>query len=147
MQAAAPGMTSGADGVVARARSLIGVRYRPQGRSIEAGLDCVGVAAFSLGLAIDIVPRGYAVRGTPIVVIEAELGRLGLVRVPEAAATAGDLGLFVPGPAQLHLAVITGTGLVHADAALRRVVERPLPAPWGAIGYWRAARPPEPGDA
>jgi len=146
MRAVETDMTRRPDGVVARARSLVGARYRPQGRSIEAGLDCVGVAAFSLGLAIDTVPRGYAVRGTPLAVIEAELAQHGLVPVPEAAAAAGDLGLFVPGPAQVHVAVVTGTGLVHADAGLRRVVERPLPVPWRAVGYWRVAALPQLGD-
>jgi hypothetical protein len=41
------------------------------------------------------------------------------------------------GPAQLHLAILTGRGFIHADARLRRVVEtpgRPDPAP---IMVWR----------
>jgi hypothetical protein len=40
---------------------------------------------------------------------------------------------------QLHMVVITPGAFVHADASLRRVVERPLPIPWPIVGVWRAA--------
>ncbi|MEA3015540.1 MAG: hypothetical protein QOI38_262 [Sphingomonadales bacterium] len=125
--------------VVARARSLIGVRYRPQGRSEETGLDCIGVAILAFDAPVEAVPRDYRLRGTDLQAIEAELERHGLVRGGAFDPRAGDLGLFVPGPAQVHLAVLTGTGLVHADAGLRRVVERPLPSPWPPLAYWRLA--------
>jgi hypothetical protein len=32
-----------------------------------------------------------------------------------------------------------GCGIIHADAQLRRVVERPGPLPWPEIGRWRLA--------
>ncbi|MEA3040929.1 MAG: hypothetical protein QOC65_418 [Sphingomonadales bacterium] len=131
--------------VLARARSLIGVRYRPQGRSEETGLDCIGVAILSFGAAVDAVPRDYRLRGSGLRAIEAELERHGLVRGSTLAPRAGDLGLFAPGAGQVHLAILTGTSFVHADAGLRRVVERPLPAPWPALAYWRLP-PTESGD-
>jgi hypothetical protein len=43
------------------------------------------------------------------------------------------------GAAQFHLAVATGPTFVHADARLRRVVERPWPLPWPVEGVWRLA--------
>jgi lipoprotein Spr len=134
-------MAGRADAVVARARSLIGVRYRPQGRSEETGLDCIGVAILSLGFPANSVPRDYRLRGTRPTAIEAQLEARGLVRCSTLDPRAGDLGLFVPGPAQVHLAIFTGTGFVHADASLRRVLERPLPAPWPVLACWRPARP------
>ena len=36
------------DGIVARARALIGTRFRPQGRSAAEGLDCVGLVALAV---------------------------------------------------------------------------------------------------
>jgi hypothetical protein len=49
----------------------------------------------------------------------------------------GDLLLVRPGAGQLHLMIRTHAGAVHADAALRRVVERPGAAPWPLVGAWR----------
>ena len=50
---------------------------------------------------------------------------------------AGDLLLFAAGPGQLHLAVRTAGGLVHADAGLGRVAERPGADPWPLLCAWR----------
>ena len=58
-----------------------------------------------------------------------------LARVTTAAA--GDLLLCRSGPGQLHLAVGVDGGIVHADAGLRRVVERPGAVPWPVLGVWR----------
>jgi hypothetical protein len=51
---------------------------------------------------------------------------------------AGDVLVLAPRRDQIHLGVFTGIGLVHADAGLRRVVERPLPLPWPILGIWRS---------
>jgi cell wall-associated NlpC family hydrolase len=123
------------DEVARRARSLIGTRFRPQGRGRD-GIDCVGVAAFALGLPAAVVRRDYALRGAALEDLAGVLRGLGLAEV-EAAAP-GDIAVFVPGPAQLHLGVVTAGGaFVHADLGLKRVVERPLPAPWPSAGLWR----------
>ncbi len=58
-----------------------------------------------------------------------------LVRVDEASP--GDVLMLRTGPGQLHFAVRTTRGLVHADAALRRVVERPGPVEAPVLGCWR----------
>jgi hypothetical protein len=42
-----------------------------------------------------------------------------------------------PAAEQLHLGIWTGGGIVHADARLGRVVERPGMPPWPVIGAWR----------
>ena len=121
------------DEIVARARALIGTRFRPQGRSVADGLDCIGLAALAIGVRD--APRDYALRGASIRRLTDELKAAGLSAVDAMAA--GDLLVLAPGRAQLHLGVFTGAGLVHGDAMLRRVVERPLPLPWPAIGIWR----------
>jgi hypothetical protein len=127
-------VTSRSDEIVRRARSLVGAPFRPQGRSRD-GIDCVGVAAFALDLPDGAVPRDYGLRGTPPETLVAALRKLGLAEADDAEP--GDIALFVPGPAQLHLAVVTDGALVHADLGLGLVVERPLPAPWPKLGLWR----------
>lgn len=119
--------------IVARARALVGVRFRPQGRDPAAGLDCIGLAAASL--RVKAPAAGYALRGGSPAQLEEGLRAAGLR--PVRAARAGDLLVLAAGAAQLHLAIWTGTGIVHADAGLRRIVERPGPPPWPLLRAWR----------
>lgn len=121
------------DDVVERARGLLGTRFRPQGRDPGAGLDCVGVAVHALGVAG--VRSDYRLRGGSPSELAVELEQAGLTRV--ASRAVGDLLVLSAGPQQLHLGIWTGSGLVHADAGLRRVVERPGPPPWPVLGAWR----------
>jgi cell wall-associated NlpC family hydrolase len=125
---------TGRAGAVAAARGAVGVRFRLHGRDPAFGLDCVGLAAVAArggGFAGDI-PADYAIRGDdPSAAIDATA----LVRVSPPAP--GDLLLFAVGPAQFHLAIMVAGGIVHADAMLRRVVERPGPPPWPLIAAWR----------
>lgn len=126
-------MTARAERVVAKAQALIGVRFRPQGRSATSGLDCIGVVAAAIDAPNP--PADYALRGGSAARLADGLAAAGLRRV--AAALPGDVLVLVPGPAQLHLGIFTGGGLVHGDAGLRRVVERPGPPPWPIAGIWR----------
>lgn len=122
-------MTAG-ERIVAAARGAVGARFRPQGRDPTLGLDCVGVVGVALG--------GVALPGDY---------RLRCGRIPEAAVPPGmtncdgrrpgDVLLCRVSPAQLHLIVRTDTGFVHADAAARRVVERPGEVPWPIAAAWR----------
>jgi hypothetical protein len=121
--------------IAARARGLVGLRFRPQGRDAEHGLDCVGTAAAAIGASPGRVPRDYPLRGEHLVRIEDQLAALGCARVEGAAM--GDVIVCRGGPAQFHLLVCIGDAFVHADAVLRRIVERPMPAPWPVAGVWR----------
>lgn len=126
-------MCLNADEAIARARALIGTRFRPQGRSAAEGMDCIGLVAAAIGVRTP--PGDYALRGGSEERLAAELRAAGLR--PADGMRPGDVLIFAPGPAQLHLGLFTGTGLVHGDAGLRRVTERPLPFPWPLIGIWR----------
>lgn len=120
---------------VAAARAVVGVRFRLHGRSAE-GLDCVGLAALALRAEgfEGRVPGGYALRSGDAVRVRGAIEALGLV--PAAEPRPGDLLLFKAGPGQLHFAIQAEAGIIHADAMLRRVVERPE-LPWPVIGRWR----------
>jgi len=123
-----------ADRIVARARACLGTAFRPQGRRPEWGLDCIGLVAFAI--EADGVPFDYTLRGEPLELLNSGLERAGLGRVPDARP--GDILVIRAGPEQLHLGILTQTGLIHADAGLRRVVERPGAFAWPVLSAWRA---------
>ena len=125
-------MAADPDTIIARARACLGVPFRLQGRD-RWGLDCVGLIATAYELR-ESAPRAYRLRGTTEGAAQALLAahfraRSGLR--PEA----GDVLLLRSGPAQLHLGLWAGAGMVHAHAGLRRVVETPG-LPDGIIGIW-----------
>lgn len=121
---------------IAAARAGLGTRFRPQGRSIGIGLDCVGVAllaAAGAGLKLNPVPP-YALNGDHDGMLAETLRRLGLRRVRRARP--GDLIEYALGPGHRHLALITEHGILHAHAGLGRVVEGPEPADWPVASRW-----------
>jgi lipoprotein Spr len=118
--------------VVARARRLIGVRFRAQGRDPAFGVDCVGLVAAALGVRI---AADHPLRSGDRERVERAAEVLGLTQAD--GARAGDVLLFASGPGQLHLGVRSEGGLIHADAGARRVVERPGDAPWPLVAAWR----------
>lgn len=124
---------SGVDGVVARARALVGVPFRLHGRCARLGVDCVGLAMLALGR--EDAPDTYGLRMGDAGRAAAWLAAAGLRQVDEARP--GDLALVRAGPMQLHLMIHVPGGFVHAHAGLRRVVEMPGPSPWPVIGCWR----------
>ncbi len=85
-------------------------------------------------LGIADVPTGYPLRGGDPVrwrgAIDARLRRV-------TDRRAGDLLMMRSGPGQVHLGIWTGGSLIHADAGLGRVVERPGEPPWPVTGMWR----------
>lgn len=115
-----------------RARGAIGTRFRLHGRSLADGLDCVGLAGLAYGVE---VPRGYSLRSGQLMPVMAGATAAGLERTEDRQA--GDLVLFRAGPGQLHLAIQSEGGVIHADASLRRVVERPGVPPWTELARWR----------
>ncbi len=126
--------THGEAAIVAAARACLGARFRPQGRRIESGLDCLGVIAIAYGLRN--VPAGYALRGGSVAGLVAGIAARGFT--PVAAPAPACLLLLEAGPFQHHLAVATDRGFIHADAGLRRVVETPGRPLWPLLGCWRA---------
>ena len=136
--------------VVERARALVGTRFRPQGRMPGVGLDCVGTVVAATGRDPAKVRRDYRLRGGAVADMESELVLAGFVPVARSWARPGDILILSAGGAQLHMAILTERGYVHADAGLGLVVERPGDPPWPVLGVWRAdgasgpvvARPP-----
>jgi cell wall-associated NlpC family hydrolase len=122
--------------VAVAALALVGAPFRLHGRTAASGLDCIGVIAAALRAAgwAGVVPSGYALRGGEA---DAVAARFDAVLPRSDGTAAGDVLLFRVGPGQLHGAVRVSGGIVHADAALRRVVMRPGVVEWGPVGAWR----------
>lgn len=116
-----------------RARALVGTRFRPQGRDVAYGLDCVGLAAAVYWVSD--LPADYRLRGAHECRLLDELKRrLRTVR----QALPGDLLMLRVAAEQTHLAVKTDAGFVHADAGARRVVEVPGAPAWPVVAVFRA---------
>ena len=121
--------------VAAGARATLGAPFRIQGRDPAGGLDCVGVvevAVRAAGPDLPPLPAAYRLR----------CGRLPRHAIPAGVRRCvgdrvGDILLFRLSPAQLHLAVRSDHGIIHADALARRVVERAGPPPWPIVAAWR----------
>lgn len=128
-----------ADRAVLRARALLGVPFRLHGRDPDHGLDCVGLMLAVYSDLADI-PPGYGLRGGDAARFAALLGARGLVQ-RKGAPDVGDILLLKAAAAQFHLGLWSGTGLIHADAMLRRVVETPGLPRWPLIGAWHWPRP------
>lgn len=121
--------------VVARARSLLGVRFRPQGRCPDIGLDCIGVVLHALNISRARVRSDYTIRGDHADAIGEALRGLGLVTVTDVRA--GDVVLFDVAADQVHFGVFSGESFIHADASLGEVVETPWPPSWPIISAHR----------
>jgi hypothetical protein len=130
-------MSRNGDAVVARGRALIGVRFRAQGRSVEHGLDCIGVARMASGTSETGGRRHYCLRASDPEIANGEFEACGFLRLAPCEAEAGDLLLVRPGPDRLHVVILTDLGYLHADAGLRRVVEVPGAVPWPVLSAWR----------
>ena len=102
---------------------------------MEAGLDCVGVAAMAMG--IETARADYCLRFADMEAVHETMAGAGLRRIPAELAAAGDMLLTRPGPMRLHFAILTGDGYVHADLRLRRTVEAPGPVPGPVLSAWR----------
>ena len=117
--------------------SLIGVRYRLHGRSVEEGLDCVGLVAAAMIRAghSAVAPQGYTMRQVDCSALALFAPLNGFETVEYAGE--GDLVLVRANPVQPHLLIRVPDGFVHAHAGLRRVVFLPGETPWPIADEWR----------
>lgn len=122
----------------ARARALVGTPFRPQGRSGE-GLDCVGVVLATFDIPAEVVRRDYRLSGDHRDPIRLELDRH-FRRVARTQVRSGDVMLLNASLRQMHLAIRTDAGFVHAHAGIRKVVEAPGSPEWPLIGVYRKRR-------
>jgi murein DD-endopeptidase / murein LD-carboxypeptidase len=122
-----------------RARTLAGTRFRAQGRTPAHGLDCIGLVLCVFNLAAEGIRRDYRMRGDHRRELLLELGGP-FRRLPPSRRRPGDVIVLEVARDQLHLAILTDGGFVHADARLGRVVETAGPPPWRVLAHFRRRR-------
>ena len=121
-----------------RALARVGTRFRPQGRDAN-GLDCIGVIVAAFGIPTESVPRDYRLRGDRRDDLAEGLGRF-FRKVSRKQLRPGDVMLMAAGQEQLHLAIRTSHGFVHAHAGIGRVVETPGSPEWPILAAYRKRR-------
>ncbi len=126
--------------IVTATRTCVGTVFRPQGRVVGLGLDCVGVVMVAARAArasalIDTVIPAYRLAGTHGALLEDVLLRMGCEVA--LAPGHGDVMVLEPRSGQRHLGVRTALGIIHAHAGLGRVVEGPVDPAWRLVGHWR----------
>ncbi|MEO0413205.1 MAG: NlpC/P60 family protein [Pseudomonadota bacterium] len=122
-------MDLAAQKMVAAARACLGTRFRHQGRSQAAGLDCLGlivVAARAAGMELKDA-AAYS-RQPNQSDFEHYVGVNRMSRCDKIKP--GRVGVFDFGAGPQHVALFTPIGIIHAYAPARKVVEHGLRAPW-----------------
>ena len=119
-----------------RARALIGTRFRPQGRSPQFGLDCVGLVICSFDLPAHSIRCDYRLRGDHKGELLREMGKW-FRRIARSQSRAGDALLMQVASDQVHLGVVTPCGFLHADLRRGKVVESPGRPEWPIVAVFR----------
>ena len=124
-----------------RALALVGTPFRAQGREPRTGLDCAGVAICAFAQPPEQFRRDYRLRGNHRDALHAAL-QAHFRRVPRSQCRGGDLMLLRVAADQLHLAIRTPVGFVHADAGIGHVVETPGIPRWPLLAVYRRRKRP-----
>lgn len=130
----------GANAIADRALREVGTPFRLHGRQSGIALDCVGLVAVAVGPYITglPVPTGYRFRGHYTNRVTEFFGSLPFENVELSISfVPGDILLAEPCPGQLHFAVHSNTGWVHAHAGLKRVICAPLSSEIRPLLRWR----------
>ena len=119
-----------------RARALLGTRFRAQGRDPATGLDCAGLPIIVFGLPSGNFRSDYRLRGDHRSELERALAPH-FRQIARAKSRPGDVLLLAVAGDQLHLAIKTRAGFVHADAKHGKVVETPGEPRWQTVAVYR----------
>ena len=112
-------------------RKYVGTPYKHQGRSIETGVDCLGlVVACANDLGIEVVDEvNYSLKVNPQKLLDGVLGHC-CQNFPRTYGV-GELALMKFGKmGATHLAVITDKGIIHSYNRAGEVVEHRLNPVW-----------------
>jgi cell wall-associated NlpC family hydrolase len=116
--------------IIAAARECIDTPFAHQGRLINKALDCAGVAVHvfdSMGCEVK-QPAAYS-RTPNNAMLEYWADRQPFL-TRETIPQAGDILLMKFKTEPQHVAIFTGTGLIHAYEKFGKVVEHDIDAKW-----------------
>jgi cell wall-associated NlpC family hydrolase len=118
--------------IIEFARSLVGTRFKHQGRLPGAGLDCIGVIAVTaqhFGFTYHDM-SGYSNRPDGVTLLREF--RKCLVEIEAREVQCGDVLTFwceAPNKVQ-HAAIASDRGMIHSTIEFRRVVEHRMDDFW-----------------
>jgi cell wall-associated NlpC family hydrolase len=122
---------------IARARSLLGVRFRPQGRDPLRGLDCIGLARIAYAVPAGQGRDDYHLSGEGLGSELRNALTKDFRRIWRPSRRPGDLLVLRPGRRQWHVAILTDRGFIHADTRRRMVIETPGNLEWPLAAVYR----------
>ena len=119
---------------LARARALIGVPWKHQGRHQTVGIDCVGLLVLALEVTEDGIPA-YGRDPHEGLLKTALEHQLGPPLPTDAQWRPGDVAAMAYGGPIRHCGLLGdlpdgGLSLIHTDSHLGQVTEHPLNAQW-----------------
>ena len=121
------------DDIIEAARECLGTPFRHQGRIPHVALDCAGlVIAVAQVVGVEYLDQtGYS-RSPSGGLLESALdGQPGLTRVGQLAAReAGDILLMRFSGDPQHLAIFSGTTIIHAYETVGKVCEHDMTDAW-----------------
>lgn len=125
---------SRAELVIAAAKGAIGTPFRHQGRTLERGLDCAGLAIHCAQAAgIPTYDENDYPRQPGGGRLEAAFDKQPeLTRIPVSEMAPGDVLLMTFEGQPQHVAIVSEIGIIHSYEPLGRVVEH------GLNEFWRA---------
>ena len=119
--------------IIARARLAVGTPFRLHGRDPATGLDCVGLCARSFDVTGG-VPTGYPLKGGDANLYASLIGTFAVRH--GGPMRPADVVLIRMSALQIHMGIWTGESLIHAHAALSKVVETPGAVAGEVVGMW-----------
>lgn len=121
-----------ADDILSAARSEIGTPFRHQGRIPGKALDCAGlVVRVAVLLDLPFIEHGGYARRPSNGMLESALdGQPCLDLVSKSSVQAGDVLLMRFASEPQHLAIFTGTNIIHSYQASGKVCEHILDKKW-----------------
>ena len=137
-----------ADEIITAARQCLGVPFRHQGRSLDTGMDCAGVAlhvAQAIGCdALDVTGYGRSpANGQLEATLDAQPDLYRILDIEDRQP--GDLLLMRIKREPQHLAILCGETIVHAYADAGKCAEHVLDRAWARriVRVYRFVEAPE----
>jgi cell wall-associated NlpC family hydrolase len=120
-----------ADDIIAAARTAVGTPFVHQGRTVGKALDCAGLVIHVVSvLGIAHHDRTDYPRRPLNGQLQAQLDTQENLKKVASAPLPGDVLLMRFGRDPQHLAIFTGSSIIHAYESVGRVVEHVMDAKW-----------------
>lgn len=120
-----------ADDIIAAARSALDTPFRHQGRRVGEGMDCAGLLRHVCDiLGVPCIDESGYPRRPYRGMIESSLDSQPSLKRAFDGLLPGDVLLMRFAGEPQHIAIFTGTGIIHALQSIGKVCEHGFTGPW-----------------